>query len=654
MGFNGAMLASPLRRALALAAVAALLAGALIALLRGLDAAPVDPDGARAVDTDAEAHKSADDLAELERPGPGRDAPTSGRPAPEPETLAPLAPAQPRDPLSLAIEIDPNPWLARDSVRVDTDKRATEELRVHARSKGGRTWIGEAKLLEEPRGPEVFGKVTVANLAADVVSFGRSTSDTGPAWILRLALAPGATLDWSPETPSSERTAADVGIGGSMMPSARGFYRFGSRTGLVDAAHHLELPLVLPRVLDREAVWVGAPGRAWRSFRLEPSTERIDVKLGRAGAIEVLHDGPDPGRRLTVIATALPKGETWTRGITGPASVAFTELPVSIHEVRIVEGDPKQGKIVSRLARLQVYAGESSIVDLTEETTARAYGALELHLRAPEDLLRSAKEPLQVTVERFHEHDADDPWQRAGELVASGKRRDGRVTLATKGLVPGRYRVIVDPFGTFVEATARAGETEVVDLDLNSVGWATFKTPEGFEGSYLTFHTAEADPRHRVLLHSSNRRFDPDHRQAFSPGTYVARLRALSGRSSDSCKSYPFEIRTGETTRVVLEEDPAVKVHVRAVNAATGEPVSLDLDFWVDVKATGEETNRSYTRRTSFGGDIDAITGISWTLGEAYEALVIESPESEFWIFEPIEPLRVEDGTEIVLRATAK
>ena len=76
--------------------------------------------------------------------------------------------------------------------------------------------------------------------------------------------------------------------------------------------------------------------------------------------------------------------------------------------------------------------------------------------------------------------------------------------------------------------------------------------------------------------------------------------------------------------------------------------------FWRDVVAVGSQSGEAHRGVTSLGGPLDRYTEITWQLDEVDEVVEIRVPANPFFEFEPVEPQRLEHGTNIVLLGRRK
>lgn len=560
---------------------------------------------------------------------------------------------------ALSVVVEPYPWFGAEPVRARVTWRG--ETLPGLSCGVGEAVDARAVLAGVPRSIDEFGAVTVADLQARPVALlGPEVSGTG-SFLLRVEVVDGLEVRWSPDAGPESNGPVSLAFGGSLPPSSREFYSHGRRKGLLQELREQSLPASLPRPRYEELIWVGAPGYQWRSFPVEPDTEVVEVELTRASSIRVLHDGPVPGERRSVVVTSFPKGETEVKTIEGPEPIVFTERDPVVHEVRVVAGNPfsrpgRPERLASRLARLELQRGEESVVDLTAAFEKEAFGKIALTLEGGDALLGKHNREIQVSLSRRVESPGKRAWERKGMLSGRSPGRVIEREYLSGGVEPGEYRVIIDPLGVAAEAIVEAGAITEVVVDLESVGWAILEAPEGVEtaGSFISFSTADEEPRERLHFSAANEYSEPGVRHPLGPGTYIATLRGFGGLGGQLVESEPFVISAGAETRVQLHVQEVSKVRVRAVDATSGEPVGLELAFWAAVRAIGEDSGRSYPSMTRFDGDGSSYVGLSWQLRSVDEAIRVVPPESDLWTFEVPPAAILRDGDVVTLRASAR
>ena len=233
-------------------------------------------------------------------------------------------------------------------------------------------------------------------------------------------------------------------------------------------------------------------------------------------------------------------------------------------------------------------------------------------------------------------------------------------TFALDRLEPGRYAVSI-PFRERAEVEVEAGLRTSLELVLDPVGWIEVRLDSGapVTSGYTMLQRLgdglppTADGREVgaevFVTHDAG---GPSVRFPFQPGRYVARQSA-SEDGSARLLSDPFEVRSGATTAVVLREERVVRIPARAVHAVTGKPVSLE----------GSDWNTLEFRAQRAGTPVHAVFHFVYTEGGVRasvelplgpEPVAVTAPEHPLWVFEPIDPVEVVEGAELVLRVTPR
>ncbi|QDU86625.1 hypothetical protein Pla163_37760 [Planctomycetes bacterium Pla163] len=553
------------------------------------------------------------------------------------------------------LDVDACPWLDRTWFGTVLWKGAGLEATEHE--------IADSAFLlpSEPRALEEFLSIECAGLLA--VAYELASAEDAPAiahdgaaprvpdLVLRARVDRGALLVWADGVPFAERTEVSVAFGGSMAPPSRATYSFGRDYGLAEARSSLVLPLELPRAAVEKSVWVGAPGKEWRSFPVAPNASQVEVRLASAASVRVRHDGPTEPTSY-VVTTTYPSGDTQRVPITNDEPVVVSELAAASTRIWI---EQREDEPLSRIERRQLAAGEEALVDLRAESALDGRGGVRITLSADRKTLGLARDELEVRISRRTSPESEFPWEHYAmfepELVAGET-----FVREILGLDPALHRIEVDPFGAGAVVEVEAGVVKDVEIPLDTLGFVEFVLPEGVAGSggYVSLSTTEEafEDRRHVSFN-----FEDAARSGASPvarGTYTASVRFFGSDDAPELASEPFVVETGETTTVELVPRRTAKLRVTAVDADTGEPVALDLDFWVGVRIDDVETGEPVRGMTSFAGSGDTYTGteseLPWTEG----AVRLVPPESPFFDFEPLEPFFLSEDTEVMLRARAK
>lgn len=556
------------------------------------------------------------------------------------------------------ILIDENPWLAGNVSNGTLTWGQTEDQVDDYRIRFESPSRGAVALPAPPTATDEFGEMTIEGLALKIDALEVLEPPGGKVYRLQASFKAGATLVWAGNAPS--RPPVNVAVGGGLEPPSRKAFSHGNRHGLVESRSGMELPLTLPRLVSQEPVWVGAHGLRWRSFLVDPEAKVVEVQLSPAAAVKVLHDPPAAGETLFVFTTAYPKGTTDSKPFTDGTPVAFTERPATAHEVWITNKDNRKAPPLSRRARLDLVAGETAVVDLTATYADQHLGGLRVRIRGSAETIKLAKGKIVPSIQRRNEDGVTPAWERAGNLMKAATDLAGSgppdpLTFEAVGLEPLLHRVNVAPFGASATCRVVAGETQIMEIDLDESGWVQFVYPEDYDvrgGGFAYLITQTPDPADRVYVSVRTGR---ETRFPVATGTYIAEQGTFS-ESPDHppLASDPFVVQRGVTTEVVLKPRPPMVVEVEARDAITNEPIALDLNFWVDLSAIESASAKSLVRSTSFHGAGDAYRGIQWQLMHTSALAKIVIPDSPFWTFEDLDPFELEHQSTIVLRANAK
>ncbi|MEZ5978662.1 MAG: hypothetical protein R3F34_10625, partial [Planctomycetota bacterium] len=553
------------------------------------------------------------------------------------------------------VAVEPCPWIDRQwlgSGRWSQDGAAPVEFEV---------WEHAVELPVLPHSLDEFSQISVAGLVARPVELtfpedAEPVSVEGaparaPRFLLRVAIEDGASLVWADSVPFEARGPVDVAFGGSVVPPSRERYSWGSDFGLAGVREGLELPLVLPRANVEKSVWVGADGKEWRSLLVAPDAHRVEVVLTSAASIRVLHDGPTEPTSFVVTQT-FPKGDVKKVAITSADPVVVDELAAASTRVWIERTDDRP---TSRIARVELPAGELTEIDLRAASDLVGLGGLRIVVRATPEVLALANTGLEVGLQRSAGEGADYPWDYLADLERDA-REDDAVVYTVLGLEPVRHRVQVEPFGAFEEVDVVAGEVLDVDVPLDRIGFVRLEIPPDYEGpfSFATLTTTEEDRAARRFVSIRMTKDSTDSGYPVVCDTYVASTPTFGGVEFPGLVSDPFVVEPGVTTVVHLRVKHQLEVRVVAVDATTGEPVGFGLDFWVGVAAIDVETGERVLATTSFRGSGDSYHGITWTFDEVNGPVRVEVPENPFWTVEEVEPQVLLDGSTVELRAHPK
>lgn len=552
------------------------------------------------------------------------------------------------------LDLDESPWLDRAWYgKVVWQAEGAEESKL---------FISDTTFLlpSEPSSPEEFQSIVCAGLVAIPYEIAAAVDappievDGGaprvPDFVLRARVARGAELVWADTVPFDERSKVDVAFGGSMAPPSRETYSFGSDTGLRGAREGLELPLELPRANEEKLVWVGAAGKEWRSFLVAADSSRVEVQLASAASVRVLHDGPtDPPSY--VVTESYPVGDLERVEITSDEPVVVSELDAAPTRVWI---EQREDEPISRIERLALSGVVETEVDLRAESALDGRGGLRITLRATAATLALAKSGVKVLVKRRSAPESEFPWEHFADFEPDlgGAPEFIREIV---GLVPAVHRVQVDPFGECATVTVEAGVVKEVEIALDGLGFVKFVIPQGYEDArgFATVATVESRVDQRFASFGVG---GPDLNATFAlaRGTYTARTSFFGSDDRPELESAPFVVETGVTTTVTLAPRRTVKLKLAAVDADTGEPIALDLAFWVDVQIYDEETGERVLGTTSFTGSGDSRTGAESDLPHITGAVRVVLPDSKFFDFEGLEPFVPSGEAVVTLRARAK
>jgi hypothetical protein len=522
---------------------------------------------------------------------------------------------------------------------------------------------GYLKLPREPRSSDQFSDLDFTGLAARPLGLTRLDEVDDPddleiaaAFELATELVPGARLVWAPSVPSGERTAVRVVLGTPQPPSTSTSNNSDHNEGLVDEAVEVELPFVLPRVVAPISLWVGAPGRQWRSYLLNADDTRIDVLLTPAAAIRVLHDGA-PGE---VVAVAMHNGMETVAQIEGAQPLEIGDLLTGDHRVwiRPSRGDEPLPSWVdpdtlddaqSRIARVTLVAGETTEIDLRAASILADRGGVRVIVPA----LRGDDSVRPITAEPSIWRNATATTKRTHcpPLRLTSKSEEGR-TYELLGLAPGRYTAFVETFAARAEFDVVPGVVTDVEVALDCIGYVRFEWPRELVRN-ISFPSlvpqGDASGREVLPLRPNSREL-----VAVVCGTYSLRALALGSAGDLGLVSDPFVVDPGATTVVTVRAEPVHHVVVTAVDASTDAPIVLDIAFWVAIDARDVATDAEVVGRILPLGAKGAHTAVEWTLHPHADPVRFIVPEHPLWTFEPLEPCVLEDGATITLRATAR
>lgn len=570
----------------------------------------------------------------------------------------------------ILVHVESNPWLSESGTEGTLNwsgSSGADAVKLELEPKGG-ALIGTIELSAAPNSLDEFTDIFVAGLslqplALRAVDPAPQGDALAPRFQLSLEWTQGPWLVWGDSVPQSARSMVNVSIGGSLEPRSRSD-QFDQPREFVPVRHGLELPLRLPRLQREAPVWVGAAGRVWRSFAVAPSASRVEVVLEEASSIRVLHDLPDGAAPQYVLVTAFPEGETDIKPLSASGVVEFTERPPLVHEVIISANEERyDSERLSRLARLPLTAGEVAVVDLTSDYASRELGTLRVSVHAsPTTLERFGKGLMgaELTLRAMSRAPlgGEHAWERAGNFVAVQQNSHDVEFYEMVGLKPGLHRVIVDPTGHSFTDEVVGGEVHEIEVSLDDLGWIQLVVPTGYprKGIFVSLTTAEHIRGERAYVRFGSGMNDPlNAARPTAAGRYLVQVNPFLGNETPALVSDEFVVHAGETTEVVLRERAQMTIDVVAVDATTGEPVGLALNFWTEISAVGTQTGKQHGGMTSFAhSNGDSYAKISWKLDELDEPVAIRVPENPFWTFEEMEPLRLKDGAEIVLRAISK
>ncbi|QDV09862.1 hypothetical protein Poly30_54220 [Planctomycetes bacterium Poly30] len=487
--------------------------------------------------------------------------------------------------------------------------------------------------------------------------------------LLNLEPVPGATLVWAESMPLGQRVPIEIVMSARDEPTVPKEEWWGDASVRVERNSDCQLPFLLPRLVRKESVWIGAPGRAWRAFPVGPDDLEVEVQLVDEASLRVLHDGPgalDPstGRPvvpLHVILESLHSGTLQVKPVVDRAPILFAGLSRGEYRVRVARGTTHDAEEVSGTTQFKIEAGESVEVNLTRGFADQHLGSIRLHVSGSDEVMAlGAEAGLEVTVLRRAEPGARWPWIRERTMRPGEGAPDGVRLFEKKGLVPGEYLVTVSPLGSHAPCEVHAGKVTNVDLRLEEPGWLTLRLPEGYDADMciVSITTAAMNPKDRYYFPYNRMVAEAlDGRHPIIPGTYRMDVYSLGAGDLPPLAAYDFVVRSGQECLVAPEPLPNLRFEVEVHEARAGQegkPIALPFDFWANVKMISQATGEQLFGVTSFTGDASTCIGISVSLAVEPETIRLELPENPFWTFAPPEPFDLVDGMTVVLQATAK
>ncbi|MEM6672993.1 MAG: hypothetical protein AAF726_09115 [Planctomycetota bacterium] len=556
----------------------------------------------------------------------------------------------------LTIEVTPSPWLqkAGASVRFHWTAPGEEATSHSVRLREGR--FGPVELEGDPRSIDEFTDVRVSGLQAKALALREEAlhgpRSERPRFTLDVELETGATVVWDDSVAAPDRVPVSLSLGGAVSPPSREVWSFGVRSGLTPYLEEVELPIELPRLVEAESLWVGGPGQAWTAFPVEPESERVAIWQTKGVMIRVTHDRDPAQGDEFAWAMSFPSGDAERSRIVRDGTLLLGPRPSGTLEVWISNGEDTDSPRMTRTARFEASAGETVDVDLTDAYADEHLGRAFVEIAPTDDTLGVARSDVRLDLRRRTEHDPRYAWLRAGEFEEAAPTVDGGWAYSAKGLEPGDYRVLVQPPAHRIDFRVEPGACARFSVAFDDVGWIEADSPGGSTGSvqHLSLATVESNPRERSYFSlGQGVRTDGRRRWPVTPGRYAVRNTSFGGKNGWS--SHPFDVDAGQVVRVALFEREDWDVHVRAKDAETGEPITLDLAFWIRVLAVDTSTGHHCVGSTGFHGTDAAYDGVDWHLERIDRPVEVEIPEHRDWTFEEVEPLFLEDGMTIEIVA---
>jgi hypothetical protein len=522
-----------------------------------------------------------------------------------------------------------------------------------------------------PNSIQEFSQISIAGLALRATALEPVDDGSATAFVLRVEYERGATLVWAPSVAFEHRGPVDLAIGGFQAPSADVRVKTGARPGLVDVRRGLELPFVLPRSTESTRVWVGAPGLQWRGFTVEPTDEFVEVALDPTASIRVIHEATSDAR---VAVQSLPRGRALGHAIVDANPVVIDGLASGRHRVWIEAArastpvqtssttvERPSREVLSHAVEIELVAGETIDVDLRAAAALVDLGGVRVFVRIDAGTLAllpanaSGPAALALALTLLPTDGSQSRQTPAPKRTATTGSGD---TYESLGLTPGRYFVLVKPFAAWAEVDVLAGAMSDVEIDVGCVGFVRLALPTGTGSVFFDISLDRIDrpaPDGAKLVIEIPGGSPAELDIPLACGNYSMRLYGYGGPDSGRIESDPFTVTAGATTVVELRATPKTKARVEAVDAATGESIGFDTEYWVRVRAFDLESGADVTASISFTDASNGVlNSVNWTLLPHNGLVRVTAPEHPAWTFEPIESLYLTDGATVTLRATAK
>lgn len=553
---------------------------------------------------------------------------------------------------TVAVTVEESPWLGGAPHGTLTFTPAGLEATACALEfeTAGR---GMVELPAAPSAAEHFSGVSISGLVARIVGLREEQGAEGPGYALDLAIEDGATLVWAAGASSDKRPPVNVALGGSMAPPSRVAHAHGGPRGLAQVKEGVELPIALPRPEKDMSLWVGAPGFIWRPFAVAPNARFVEVSLAPSAAVQIEFDEADGPEPRYAFARAFPAGDTVSKPLPPGGTATLTECGALVHEVWVAGKDDGAAPALLRIARIELLAGETTVVDLRSEYARTELGGLRVYVHGKPETIALAPEGLTATIERKNGRGFYGPWERAGRIeeVDDASGTDPELTLfEVAGLEPILHRVLISPFGAAVEHKVTAGEWAELHVTLDDFGRVEFVLPVGYDADNAIgfLKTVTASPEDLAYILKPNGQLEGSFPVA--PGSYTAEITPFDD-VLEKLASEPFHVVSGETISVTLTPVATLNVTVEARDADTDERIPLLVSFWSKIQVFDPLTSKSLIAMTSYGDVLARDRKIEWTLTKPDRAPVIVIPEHPHWTFEPAPALSLQRASTLVLKA---
>ncbi|MEZ5978661.1 MAG: hypothetical protein R3F34_10620 [Planctomycetota bacterium] len=556
---------------------------------------------------------------------------------------APPAPSPaPSERRFVRVDLEPTPWF---------DEVPGGRLRVlHADARTTSLFPFEGSRCRMDRfAPELVTGADVGPFAAEIVAVEPlDPPQDGCTYRILVRLISGARLVWREDVDEADRVPVDVALGRDLGAESADPFQGGTNPEVARACS-VELPVVLPECRAPVSLRVRAPFRREFAAKLSPRTSFVQVYAATASRLRVMHDRDPRANDRLVVESQGERTPLASFAIDARNEILIDHLVPRPCRVWIADG---AGRVLSRLADVELVAGVESTVDLSS-TGDRAAGS-ELVVTIPFD--PRGLDPFGARVKfgvRFElrEEGARNPWRLVRRLQRTDLVLDPSGTCATltlHGAEPGTYRVSLDPFGATAEVVVHPGRDAAVEVPLVPFGRVRVELTEPAPPDALPLvlyaSRSTARPAESVTFEVADVCFPPCE-ILLAAGTYEI---SASVNPDGLVRSEKFVVDGGDTT-VRIENVALEHVDVVARDVATGDDVMLPPNFWNDIRVRGTATGHSPIRKRSTSTNEAGDSTARWSYEPTEEAVDLTFPVVEGFAFEPVEGVLLCEGGTIVI-----